>query len=84
MLLSAKEMRSLSFTILCQEIRETWRMINFFICTDCIPRSKIEERWITEVETIDDVESLDRRLLILRIRAKNLREEILFSQRETQ
>ena len=83
MMLSAKEMKGYSFSFVCREIREVKRILNFFEFRNGIPRNPKEESWSREIKELEDIEDLEWCLSILRITAKNLREEMVYSELHT-
>ncbi len=88
MILSAKDMKAFSYVVLCREIGEVRTMFKFFMEGDGIPRNVKEELWWKDIEKLEsedsDIDILEERLrkelFILRVKAKNIRNEIAFSE----
>lgn len=86
MLLTAQEMKAFSYVVLCREIGEMRAMFKFLMEGNGIPRNKKEKLWWNELEKLDDdildslEEKLRKELSILRVKAKNIRNEIVFSE----
>lgn len=92
MILSAKDMKAFSYVVLCREIGEVRAMFKFFMEGDGIPRNVKEELWWKDIEKLESEDSaidileerLRKELSILRIKAKNIRNEIAFSEQSPQ
>jgi hypothetical protein len=82
MLYSAVEMRSLHYLVLNKEVKYIKKIISFFdFKVSNVPvskQSKEQQKWVDTFLTIEDLEALEKHLLEIKVKTKNIHNEIEF------